>query len=158
MCEVNFVHVEKVLSQQSQYFMNFEFVQSVSEAVNTMYRQDKQALYIYEEIARLGDGHYQIAIPWKCHSPDLLNNKLLTELCFNLLRKKLLKDPELYSRYSAFVTDLHSKGYAKKVPENFWMETTRKYGSFPIILWCIRRNLTKFAWFLTVQLHTVERR
>ena len=79
-CEVNFVRAEKVLSQQSQYFMNFKFSESVSEAVSTMYRQGKQALYIYEESARLGDGHYQIAIPWKCHPPDLLNNKPLAEL------------------------------------------------------------------------------
>ena len=145
-CEVNFVRAEKVLSQQSQYFMNFEFSESVSEAVSTMYRQDKQALYIYEESARLGDGHYQIAIPWKCDPPDLLNNKPLAELRVNLIRKKLLKDPDLYSRYSAFMTDLLSKGYAKKVPENFRMETTRKYGTFLIILWCFGRNLTKFAW------------
>ena len=40
--------------------MNFEFSESVSEAASRMYRQDKQALYIYEESARLGDGHYQI--------------------------------------------------------------------------------------------------
>ena len=126
--------------------MNFEFSESVSEAVSTMFRQDKQALYIYEESARLGDGHYQIAIPWKCHPPVLLNNNPLVELRLNLLRKKLLKDPEPYSRYSAFMTDLVSKGYAKKVPENFGMETTRKYGTFPVILWCIGINLTKFAW------------
>ena len=71
-----------------------------------MYHQNKQALYIYEESSRLGDGHYQIAIPWKCHPPDLLKNKPLAELRVNLLRKKLLKDPELYSRYSDFMTDL----------------------------------------------------
>ena len=59
--------------------------ESVSEAVSRMYRQDKQALYIYEESACLGDGHYQIAIPWKCHPPDLLNNKPLAELRLNLL-------------------------------------------------------------------------
>ena len=83
-----------------------------------MSRQDKQALNIYEESARLVDGHYQIAIPWKCHPPDLPNNKPLAEHRLNLLRKKLLKDPELYSRYSAFMTDLLDNGYAKKVLEN----------------------------------------
>ena len=48
--------------------MNFEFSESISEAVSAMSRQDKQALSTYEEFARLVDGHYQIAIPWKRHS------------------------------------------------------------------------------------------
>ena len=118
MRDVNFVRADEVLSQQFHHFMNFEFNESVSEAVSTMSRQDKQALSIYEESARLDDGHYQIAIPWKCHPPDLPNNKPLAEHRLNLLRKKLLKDPELYSRYSAFMTELLGKGYAKKVLEN----------------------------------------
>ena len=116
--DVNFVRADEVLSQQFHHFMNFEFSESISEAVSTMSRQDKQALNTYEDSARLVDGHYEIAIPWKCHPPDLPNNKPLAEHRLNLLRKKLLKDPELYSRYSAFMTDLLDKGYAKKVPEN----------------------------------------
>ena len=116
--DVNFVRADDVLSQQFHHLMHFELSGSVSEAVSTMSRRDKQALNIYEESARLVDGHYQSAIPWKCHSPDLLNNKPLAEHRLNLLRKKLLKDPELYSRYSAFMTDLLGKGYAKKGPES----------------------------------------
>ena len=77
--DVNFVRADEVLSQQFHHFMNFEFSESVSEAVSTMSRQDKQALSIYEKSARLVDGHYQIAIPWKCHPPDLPNNKPLAE-------------------------------------------------------------------------------
>ena len=74
--------------------MNFELNQSVSEAVSTMCSQDKQALNIYEESVYLVDGRYQIAIPWKCHPPDLPNNKPLAEHRLDLLRKKLLKDPD----------------------------------------------------------------
>ena len=43
--------------------MNFEFSESVWEAASTMSRQEKQALNIYEETARLVDGDCQIAIP-----------------------------------------------------------------------------------------------
>ena len=114
MRDVNFVCEDEVLSQQFHHSMNFEFSVSVPEAVNTMSHQDKQALSIYDEYARLDDGHYQIAIPWKYHHPDLPNSKPLAEHRLSLLRKKLLKDPELYSRYSAFMTDLFDKGYAKK--------------------------------------------
>ena len=46
--DVNFVHADEVLSQQFHHFMNFEFSESISEAVSTMSRQDKQALNTYE--------------------------------------------------------------------------------------------------------------
>ena len=114
--------------------MNFEFSESLPEAVNTMSRQGKQALSIYDESARLDDGHYQIAIPWKYHHPDLPNNKPLAEDRLNLLRKRLLKDPELYSRYSAFMTDLFDKATLRKWRRTFGIETTGKYGTFRIIL------------------------
>ena len=42
-CDVNFVRADEVLSEQFHHFMNFEFSESVSEAVSTMSRQDKQA-------------------------------------------------------------------------------------------------------------------
>ena len=129
--DVNFVRADEVLSQQFHHFMNFEFSESLPEAVNTMSRQDKQALSIYDASARLVDGHYQIAIPWKYHHPDLPNNKPLAEHRLNLLRKKLLKDPELYSRYSAFMTDLFDKGYAKKLTENLRDRNHRKIWYLP---------------------------
>jgi len=69
--DAHFVHADEVLSQQFHHLMNFEFNESVSEAVSAMSRHGKQALNTYEESARLVDGHYQIAIPWRCHSPDL---------------------------------------------------------------------------------------
>lgn len=58
-----------------------------------MSRQEKEALNIYEETARLVDGHCQIAIPWKCHPPDLPINKPLADHRLNLLRKKTLERP-----------------------------------------------------------------
>ena len=91
---MNFVRADEVLSQQFHHFMNLEFSESVSEAVSTMSRQDKHALNTYEESARLVDGHYEISISWRCHSPDLPNNKPLVEHRLKVLRKRLLKDPE----------------------------------------------------------------
>ena len=129
--DVNFVRADEVLSQQFHHFMNFEFSESVSEAVSTMSRQDKQALNTYKESARLVDGHYQIAIPWKCHSPDLPNYKPLAEHRLNLLQNKFLKDPQLYSRCSACMTDLLDKLYAKKVPENLRDRNNGKVWYFP---------------------------
>lgn len=53
--------------------------------------------------------------------PDLPNNRPLAEHRLKLLRKKLLKDTELFSRCSSFMLDLLNKGYTKKVPENRYL-------------------------------------
>ena len=45
--------------------------------------------------------------------------------------QKLLKDPELYSRYSALMTDLLDKGYDKKVPESFQDQNDGKVWYLP---------------------------
>ena len=41
--DVNFVRADEVLSHQFHHLMNFEFSESVPEAVSTMSRQEKQA-------------------------------------------------------------------------------------------------------------------
>ncbi|XP_068680444.1 uncharacterized protein [Montipora foliosa] len=101
-----------------QQFKNLEFSESVSDPTHALSRQDKRVIFIYKESARLLDGHYEIAIPWKLHPPGLPNNRLLAKHRLKLLRKRLIKDPELYSRYSAVMSDLLDKGYAKCVPED----------------------------------------
>lgn len=75
-----------------------------------MSRHDEKVPTIYKESVRLVDGHYEIAIPWNFHPPDLPNNRPLVEHRLKLLRKRFLKDPELFSRYSAFMTDFLDKG------------------------------------------------
>ena len=71
-----------------------------------------------EESADLRGGHYEIALPWKAFLPDLPNNKIVTERCLGLLKKRLLKDPELHRNHSLFMDDLFDKGHAQKVPED----------------------------------------
>lgn len=54
----------------------------------------------------------------EAYLPDLPNNRPLVEHRLNSLRKRLLKDTELFSRCSSFMLDLLNKGYTKRVPEN----------------------------------------
>jgi hypothetical protein len=65
--------------------------------------------------AKLENGHYEIALPWKQSSPDMPNNRLIAERRLELLKKRLEKDESLSTKYSEFVDDLLKKGYARKV-------------------------------------------
>ena len=46
------------------------------------------------------------------------NNRTLAEHCLKLLRRRLLRNPELHSKYSSFMDSLFENGHARQVPEN----------------------------------------
>ena len=58
----NFIRADEELDGMFQQFMNLEFSESVSDPTLALSREDEKALSIYEESARLLDGHYEIAI------------------------------------------------------------------------------------------------
>ena len=62
-CYVNFIRADEELDGMFQQFMNLEFSESVSDPTFALSRHDEKVLTIYEESARLLDGHYKIAIP-----------------------------------------------------------------------------------------------
>ena len=95
-----------------------EFNDSQFSIEKGLSQDDKKALAIMEESAELHGGHYEIALPWKVFPPDLPNNKIVAERRLGLLKKRLLKDPELHRKYSLFMDDLFDKGHAQKVPED----------------------------------------
>ena len=70
-----------------------------------MSQDDKRALAIMQESAELCDGHYEIALTWKVFPPDLPNNKIVAKRRLGLLKKRLVKDPELHQKYSVFMDD-----------------------------------------------------
>ena len=82
---VNFIRADEELDGMFQQFMSLEFSESVSDPTLALSRQDEKVLSIYEESARLLDGHYEIAIPWRLHPPGLPNNRPLVEHRLRLL-------------------------------------------------------------------------
>ena len=68
------------------------------------------------ETATLVNCHYEIALPWKNDPPGLDNNKVIAEHRLRLLKKRLLKDPVLLTKYKECIEDLLEKGYAKSAP------------------------------------------
>ena len=95
-----------------------EFNDSVYECRLEMSAEDSRALGMMEGSVRLKDGHYEIALPWKNFPPNLPSNCFLAEHRLNLLKKKLLKNPELHSIYTEFMEKLLKKGYSRKVPKS----------------------------------------
>jgi hypothetical protein len=75
--------------------------------------EDSRALGMMEGSVQLKDGHYEIALPWRNFPPCLLNNRPLAEHRLNLLKKRILKNSDLHSKYSEFMDNLLTKGYAR---------------------------------------------
>ncbi len=112
---VNFIRADTNLSKQFQKFCDMEFNDSTYHGRAEMSKEDFRALSLIEDSARLNDGHYEIALPWKESPPSLPYNRPLAEHRLNLLKKRLQRNPDLLKKYSDNMDDLLAKGYATKV-------------------------------------------
>ena len=111
----NFIDTTVTLSKQFEDFCNLEFNDSSYEPQPSMSQNDRQALLIMEKTAKLSNGHYEIALPWKNDPPLLINNKSQARQRLHLLKKRLQKDLALHTKYRDFMEDLINKRYARKV-------------------------------------------
>ena len=68
--------------------------------------------------AKLVNGHYQLAIPWRDIQPCLPNNRSVAEHRLKHLKRKLSRDVGLCKKYTNFIDDLMVKYYARKVPQD----------------------------------------
>ena len=93
-----------------------KFYDSLLDNKREMSLDDKSALKIMESSAVHKEGHYEIALPWKYWPSSLPNNRVLADHRLKLLRRRLVKDPDLFQKYSAFIDSLLDKDYARKVP------------------------------------------
>lgn len=114
----SFIKADVDLSDQFRKYCNMEFNDSIYSRKSSMSLNDKRALDVMRNSAKLKSGHYEIALPWKDDPPFLENNKIVAEHRLRLLKKRLLKDQELLAKYRECIEDLLKKGYAKKAPAN----------------------------------------
>ena len=105
-----------LLSEQLRKYFNHEFDDCISDDKKLMSANDKKALKIFEESAKLYDGHYVLTIPWKNPQPCLPNNRSVAESRLTYLRRKLSRNRDLHTKYAEFIEDLQVKGYARTVP------------------------------------------
>ena len=89
-----------------------------------MSKEDMRALSITKESICLKEGHYQIDVPWKDDVPCLPNNRAMAEHRLKLLLRRLLKNPDLRSKYSAFMDSLFENRHAQMVPQTPLEHTT----------------------------------
>jgi len=120
----NFVKADEELSKQFRTFCDWEFSDSICVSKPAMSKEDKRALSIMKESICLKEGHYQIDLPWKDHVPCLPNNRAMAEHRLKLLRRRLLKNPDLRSKYSAFMDSLFENRHAQMVPQTPLEHTT----------------------------------
>ena len=77
--------------------------------------EDKQALKIMNETVILTGGHYQVGLPWKRRPPSIPNNRSLAESRLPLLKRRLLRDENLHTKYNATMNEYLAKGHAVKI-------------------------------------------
>ena len=115
-----------------------------------MSANDKKALKIFEESAKLYDGHYVLAILWKNPQPCLPNNRSVAESRLTYLRRKLSRNCDLHTKYAEFIEDLQVKGYARTVPVEQLCQNNGKVWYLPHHNVINPKKPEKLVWFLTV--------
>ena len=104
--------------QQLERFWKSDNAGLIPDCKVSMSVEDKRALAVMESSAKLVDGHYQVALPWREPVPKLPSNCVLAERRLQLLKKRFLRDSELFEKYKATIQDYMIKGHAKRVPED----------------------------------------
>ena len=117
--QVNYVRgSHEMLSSQLRKMYDAEFSECLASSKLAMFGEDRRALAILESSARLVDGHYQLALPWRCRPPSLMNNRCVALHRLHFLEKRFQKDPSLMEKYCKTVNDYIAKGHARKVPDD----------------------------------------
>ena len=111
-------HNEDQLQQQLEIFWKTDFGDSLVNNKKSMSIEDSQALTTMETTAVKVEGHYQIALPWRCSPPKFQNNRSVAETRLRLLKNRLQKDAEVCKKYVEVVHGYIKKGHAGRVPEN----------------------------------------
>ena len=107
-----------MLSSQLRRMYNAEFSKSLASSELAMSSEDRQTLAILENSARLVDGHYQMALPWRYKPPCLKNNCCVALRRLHLLEKRFHKDPSLMEKYCKTIDEYTARGHARKVPDD----------------------------------------
>eukprot|EP00112_Aurelia_sp_Birch-Aquarium-sp1_P000459 Seg1043.10 transcript_id=Seg1043.10/GoldUCD/mRNA.D3Y31 product="hypothetical protein" protein_id=Seg1043.10/GoldUCD/D3Y31 len=95
-CTTSTNQTTDLLGEQLRKYFNHEFDDCISDDEKLMSGNDKKALKIFEESAKLCDGHYVLAIPWKNPQPCLPNNRSVAESRLTYLRRTLSRNDHFH--------------------------------------------------------------
>ena len=106
----------------------FELDFSEREKGTAMSREDIQFCETVESgIVHLDDLHYEMPLPFKHPNIQLPNNYAQAEKRLIGLKRRLKADERYYADHCSFMSDIISKGYARKVDEEFKDEVGRTW-------------------------------
>ena len=98
----------------------FELDFSEEEKETAMSHEDIKFCETVESgIVHLKDLHYEMPLPFKHQNIRLPNNYAEAEKHLNGLKRRLKTDDTYYVAYCSFMSDIISKGYARKVDDEF---------------------------------------
>ena len=110
---VSIDNVEQLLVQQ----FNQDFPERMCEEKQEMSHEDKQFMHSVTTSAYHAEGHHYIGLPKKNAAAIMPNNRSAAVQRALTLKRKLIKNPGFQQEYNAFMSDMLSKGYAVRVPE-----------------------------------------
>ena len=117
--QVNYIRgSQEMLSSQLKRLYDAEFSECLASSKLAISGEDRRALAILENSARLVEGHYQLALPWRYRPPSLKNNRCIALRRLHVLKKRFQKDPSLMEKYCKTLNDYIAKGHARKVPDD----------------------------------------
>ena len=88
-----------------------------------MSKEDRYALELLQNSKSVVDGHYQVALPWRPGAPQLKNNYEQARVRLSYLKRRLMKDSSLKSRYVDAVSSYISQGHAEQVEPELESDT-----------------------------------
>ena len=109
---------DEILQEQLEKLWKTDFRDSVVSSSTSPSIEDKKALGKMERSLKMLDRHYQVALPWCTDLFYLPNNRSMVEHRAALLRKRLLRDQDLFSKYNTTMNEYIEQGHAERVPTN----------------------------------------
>lgn len=105
-------NVEHLLIQQ----YNHDFPERHCNERTEMSQEDRLFMESVSSFVHLMDGHYYISLPTKKLCVQMPNNRSVVLQRTLNLQHKLKRNPVFHEEYTAFMTDIVTKGYAVEVP------------------------------------------
>ena len=117
---------ERITPQAVSQMFELDF--SEREKGTAMSREDIKFCETAESgIVHLDDLHYEMPLPFKYQTIQLPNNYVQAEKRLTGLKKRLKADDRYCADYCSFMDDIISKGYARKVDDEFKDEVVRTW-------------------------------
>ena len=103
-----------LLQEKVERFWKIES-SGIYEQEKGMSIEDRRVLELWDKNVNFSDGHYSLPIPFKNPALTLPDNREMAERRLSSLKRKLIKNHDLYQKYMDGMNDLLEKGYAVPV-------------------------------------------